>query len=79
MRKDRFVKPHRSQARWRDVANYQARRDHAGERTVEAALDLQRHCGTAYAAQYLHANDVALPVALRTLTRPAQRRHLVME
>lgn len=59
-------------ARWRDVANYQVRRDHAGERTVEVALDLQRHCGTGYAAQYLRANDVALSVAMRALTGPAK-------
>ncbi|MBZ2207174.1 hypothetical protein [Massilia soli] len=73
------MKPHRSSERWRDVANYQARLDHAAERTVEAALDLQRHCGTGYAARYLDANDISLQVALRTLTRPAQRRRLVME
>lgn len=75
------MKPHPNPApaRWRDVANYQVRCNHAAERTVEVALDLQRHCGTGYAAQYLRVNDVALSVAVRALTRPAQRRYLVME
>ena len=55
------------------------RRDHVSEWTVEAALVLQRHNGTGDAARYLRAKDVALRVAMRTLTRPAQRRRLVMD
>jgi len=53
------------------------RRDTAGERIVSASHDVQRYCGTAYAASYLEANNISLQVALRVLTQPQLRRRLI--
>lgn len=65
--------------RWLDFAGYEPRLDTASERFLEIGVDLQRYCGTAYAAGYLHLNGIELSTALRTLTRPWLRRRLVME
>lgn len=64
-------------SRWSQFARYRARRDTACERIVEASFDLQRYCGTAYAASYLEVNGVDLETALRVLTEPGKRRQLI--
>jgi hypothetical protein len=46
---------------------YQARRNTVGERAVEASLDLQKHCGTKYAAGFLSENGIDFETALRVL------------
>jgi hypothetical protein len=65
----------RNQApRFTQYGVYRARHDRVGERIVEISLDLQKYCGTRYAAGFLNENDVEFQVALRVLTLCGQRR-----
>ena len=70
----------RNQApRFMQYGMYRARHDRVGERIVEISLDLQKYCGTRYAAGFLSENDIELQVALRVLTLCGQRRHPLMD
>ena len=64
--------------RWSRFREYRARRDTASERIVETSFDLQRYCGTAFAARYLDAHEIDLELALRVLLHPGRRRNIVM-
>jgi hypothetical protein len=50
------------------------RHDRISSMYIDAVLSASRQHGIARAARLLHADGVQLDVALRVLTRPAQRR-----
>jgi hypothetical protein len=61
-----------------DLARNRPRHDRVGERIVEISLDLQKYCGTRYAAGFLIENDIEFQVAIRVLTLSSKRRYLLM-
>jgi hypothetical protein len=57
-------------------ATSSARFDNISASIIEHALVVQSCHGTYYAARLLHSKGISISVALRTLTRPDQRRKL---
>jgi hypothetical protein len=60
------------------LVQHRTRRNTVGERAVEAGIDLQKYCGTKYAAGFLSENGIDFETALRVLKSGAPRRNLLI-
>lgn len=60
------------------VKSHRARRNTLGERAVEAGIDLQKYCGTKYAAGFLSENGIDFETAVRVLKPGTPRRNLLI-